>query len=114
MRISDWSSDVCSSDLDAAVVGVAPAAPGHAALRPVLRQRLVEGDDDVDRRGEPPLGGLFHRHKLVVQVEAQRVGVAGTFLQQNGRASCRERVCQSVYITVGRGSLTKKKKKNKS
>src|SRR3546814_12528473 len=28
-----------------------------------------------------------------------------------GRASCRERVCQYVYISVGAGSFKKKKKK---
>src|SRR3546814_19248407 len=31
-----------------------------------------------------------------------------------GRASCRERVCQYVWISVGAGSLKKKNKKNKS
>src|SRR3546814_7578779 len=34
MRISDWSSDVCSSDLAAHAVGVAvDAAPGHDVAR---------------------------------------------------------------------------------
>src|SRR3546814_4740106 len=35
MRISDWSSDVCSSDLEGA------RQAGRLAARPVLRQRLV-------------------------------------------------------------------------
>src|SRR3546814_17728384 len=44
-------------DQDAAIVGITLAAPGHAAFRRVLRQRLMKGDDDVDRRSEAPLGG---------------------------------------------------------
>src|SRR3546814_20032213 len=53
MRISDWSSDVCSSDLLAIVgrdeqcVGV---FPGHAALR--LRQGEAAGDE-ASRRAIP-------------------------------------------------------------
>src|SRR3546814_16333003 len=39
MRISDWSSDVCSSDLDDAVIGF--AVLGFATIR-----------DDRDRRGD--------------------------------------------------------------
>src|SRR3546814_14711729 len=36
----------------------------------------------------------------------------GYFAVQIGRASCRERVCQYVSISVGAGSLKKKKKQN--
>src|SRR3546814_13816231 len=35
---------------------------------------------------------------------------ARTFLAKHGRASCRERVCQYVYISVVAVSLKKKKK----
>src|SRR3546814_15230272 len=48
MRISDWSSDVCSSDL--------VAVPGHAELLPQLRVALENepaqphGTVEVDRR----------------------------------------------------------------
>src|SRR3546814_4170058 len=67
MRISDWSSDVCSSDLfvvDAFTFVTAPdVGPG------------------VERRGHARLDPLEH---LVV------------VLTQIGRASCRERVCQYV------------------
>src|SRR3546814_13879840 len=40
MRISDWSSDVCSSDLE-----VEPGEPVDADRRPVRRRRL--GEDGV-------------------------------------------------------------------
>src|SRR3546814_16714489 len=98
MRISDWSSDVCSSDL---VEGV----PVHD-LEPVLLQRL-----DVCRADQ------------VIAVDgsgAQRVGTSLRLLDRHdhglgdlgqiGRASCRERVCQYVWISVVAVSLKKKKK----
>src|SRR3546814_7634466 len=39
MRISDWSSDVCSSDL-----GIAPHAPRSDVLRAVEAARAVDAD----------------------------------------------------------------------
>src|SRR3546814_13992661 len=88
MRISDWSSDVCSSDLrhadEVAAHGVEPRRLGvdrdHARLgRPVdpAPQRVLVLDQPVD--------------------------------DQIGRASCRERVCQYVQISGGAGSFKKKK-----
>src|SRR3546814_15452514 len=50
MRISDWSSDVCSSDLlDAALPHHAGEDPPH--LRIVRRQQFVRVRDDME--GEP-------------------------------------------------------------
>src|SRR3546814_2165204 len=69
MRISDWSSDVCSSDLQ------------H------LRRGAVEIDLAV-------LVGGAHHHAGVVVGERVRPPVADP--AQIGRASCRERVCQYV------------------
>src|SRR3546814_19518713 len=100
MRISDWSSVVCSSDLKdhrqrpghGEPVGVADADPPrqHGLLDEVVGGHGEgEGDRDDDRAaGEPDL-----------------VPVAG---DQIGRASCRERVCQYVYILVVAESLNKK------
>ncbi len=56
-------------DQDPAVLPVAPAAPGDAALGGVLVERLLEGGDHLDRRREAPLGGLFHRGRLLVSIE---------------------------------------------
>src|SRR3546814_8059393 len=47
MRISDWSSDVCSSDLGAGVEAGGRAAPDDADSRERLDRRLVEGAVDV-------------------------------------------------------------------
>src|SRR3546814_2109149 len=58
MRISDWSSDVCSSDL-VHVIGVSSQAAGHKTLVPALIEALrKEGAGDI----------------LVVRSEERRVG----------------------------------------
>src|SRR3546814_9540605 len=90
MRISDWSSDVCSSDLriEAGPVarGAADAAVHHEFGR-ILRHVRIEIvlDHPVHRFGEPALA-------------AQRGAARGADLAggEIGRASCRERVCQYV------------------
>src|SRR3546814_7666732 len=84
MRISDWSSDVCSSDLAAAEVDahhIVPVVEAHP------REGAVAGDagiihHDVDR------SDLFGHPRAAVE--------AG----QIGRASCREecvRTCRSRW-----------------
>src|SRR3546814_12226461 len=96
MRISDWSSDVCSSDLIRVQrADVRPAEP--------LDGR-VSGDEgaleaDHLRRGERQV-----RLRLVHVEGARRPG------EVIGRASCRERVCQYVSISVVAVSLKKKTK----
>src|SRR3546814_1616001 len=73
MRISDWSSDVCSSDLQREAVETPFLDPVEAA------RRRFEG---IERRDE------------IVRIAGKLI-VAG-FEKQIGRASCRERVCQYV------------------
>ena len=63
-------------DQDLAVLRVARPAAGLSALGPELLQRLVEGDDHVDRRREAVLPGLGEVLPLIVQIEHQRGGVA--------------------------------------
>src|SRR3546814_2838677 len=80
MRISDWSSDVCSSDLDRDRVGTG-------------RQRLL-GALVVD----PLPDALFHPHPGTAGATAERGRLAARHFAvlEIGRASCRERVCQYV------------------
>src|SRR3546814_13668592 len=98
MRISDWSSDVCSSDLQrrprpVAVAGQ-PARPDRTAQR--RGEGLGDGDQSVDGRMD------------VVVVPAERGAErVGGVRHQIGRASCRERVCPYVYISVVAVSLKK-------
>src|SRR3546814_10071236 len=76
MRISDWSSDVCSSDLDR--VGELLCRRQHRAQR--APRQLAMAHFAAARRAEA--ADLAHR--------------IGREVVEIGRASCRERVCQYV------------------
>src|SRR3546814_4307415 len=76
VRISDWSSDVCSSDLRPGDDDALALAAGELVL-----EALGEG-----RRQPDHLQQLGHPVGAVLAREA-----AG---DEIGRASCRERVCQ--------------------
>src|SRR3546814_5912082 len=76
MRISDWSSDVCSSDLAAVAVALDRAAQDRVAVG--------LGHVDAERRGRAPA--------LLDFQDFDRTGIG----VEIGRASCRERVCQYV------------------
>src|SRR3546814_7071707 len=79
MRISDWSSDVCSSDLST----VSRATANKYMLQHDHRVGCVEG--------------LHGRRAACLKAEVLRQPVAGGVgHEQIGRASCRERVCQYV------------------
>src|SRR3546814_10988487 len=125
MRISDWSSDVCSSDLDgleqrARQLRVDAARLADVAHQPVeaadilvgdaeqLRALLVAGDaaETLDRRADRGDRILeFVRHvggEMLARVDALTKGLrhvrkrARQRADQIGRASCRERVVQYV------------------
>src|SRR3546814_12111286 len=119
MRISDWSSDVCSSDLAEAeqacnAVGEAFGLADVEAARHLesRRRRVVDhdrqhgvavglGDQPVETYRAifgPAIGPAFGNLGLPGNREAFAVTLKG---QQIGRASCRERVCQYVSISVG-------------
>src|SRR3546814_10071628 len=91
MRISDWSSDVCSSDL-------------LAGERLQLRFERIDARGQVDHRGVGArafAGGVVGRdlafEKGRAAAREDRTLDRPHFLfEQIGRASCRERVCQSV------------------
>src|SRR3546814_14575905 len=121
MRISDWSSDVCSSDLNqqtrAAALNLVTAAIilfncrylGHAVEE--MRRRGSQIDPAMLSR-LPPLG--WDRINLTgdyVWSDHLDLDANGLMPLQIGRASCRERVCQYVWFSVGAVSLKKKKHK---
>src|SRR3546814_8352565 len=98
MRISDWSSDVCSSDLAPVVPGegLDPGVEGEAAaqIEPVGGELEVAQDLGllgVARRPVPLVEQDLGERVAVV--EALRVAPGAGAI---GRASGRERVCQSV------------------
>src|SRR3546814_13602148 len=112
MRISDWSSDVCSSDLCEIADEARREKQDDIALRHV-RRALAEDGDCV--RAHLQLGVLLEaREQFAAAAEAylRAFELAPRFLPavieplyrcspntQLGRASCRERVCQYVSRT---------------
>src|SRR3546814_13299752 len=89
MRISDWSSDVCSSDL----------------WRPAGRDRKAQ-QAIVERH--QCLGARAHRAQDFGMVGVEPAGERAERGQEIGRASCSERVCQYVSISVAAVSSKKK------
>src|SRR3546814_10824196 len=92
MRISDWSSDVCSSDL--------PTGPGKDTHR---RSECGSGRPEIPTHQVYDgsisfVSGLRHWEARVAA--AGRIWLRGAVLTppklQIGRASCRERVCPYV------------------
>src|SRR3546814_11922862 len=115
MRISDWSSDVCSSDLVGSFHQLGEWHVGHAPLLEDLIRDWVEGQE----RASEPLKDIGHDRanaasshdpdRSVAEIEPKQaiqrevplpdpdirpVQLAGE--SQYGRAACRERVCQYV------------------
>src|SRR3546814_1513101 len=86
MRISDWSSDVCSSDLREFVRQCRILDPGAGLVAP----EIVHGTicvlirQDVGKSTNPVVEATFLPELFIKRAA------------QIGRASCRERVCQYV------------------
>src|SRR3546814_3595661 len=92
MRISDWSSDVCSSDLARTTARKIPF-PVLAAARASNIPRLLR--HAVHRRNWVS-AVLSTRGGSVPQRSRPTHFFPARLLRQIGRASCRERVCQYV------------------
>src|SRR3546814_4362452 len=86
MRISDWSSDVCSSDLLAGE----DIGPGQRD-RDGEQRRAHAGDQAVPEIAME----LVDDEHVAPRLEADLARNPGR-LVEIGRASCRERVCQYV------------------
>src|SRR3546814_5979592 len=93
MRISDWSSDVCSSDLrlQSLMDGLARIElarleqPRHVAIELVHARKEIDHDETLhpDPRADRPR-------------EIAQFGRPRDVVDEIGRASCRERGCQYV------------------
>src|SRR3546814_16868088 len=132
MRISDWSSDVCSSDLSFRIflalqqyldtsrhkkmdagtsslprsaVGCRDAAKRHPCTplrqhRPLKFERLNPADRGIQCKFRP----------ICLHIPIYRPNIATSHFYsplEIGTPSCRERVCQSVEISVGAGTFKK-------
>src|SRR3546814_12521687 len=105
MRISDWSSDVCSSDLvgaievlvvedDPRVLAATVGAIAELGHRPIAC-------------GDPLLApSVLARHPQIALIVSDVLMPTQTEI---ARASCRERVCRYVSTSVVSGSLKIKK-----
>src|SRR3546814_15925819 len=99
MRISDWSSDVCSSDLGL------DAGPGEQ-VRPQPSQHGVERLHE--RRTRDPALNLDRSPDRLVGVLLEHLVDRVVDLDQIGRASGGGRVCQDVSIPAVAVSLNTK------
>src|SRR3546814_11572313 len=97
MRISDWSSDVCSSDLPTRGIGertldeVRKRARTDAVSLWEASIRAARGNE-LAARARNELAGF---HALIDALDGEV-----SELPQSGRASSRGRVCAFVYISV--------------
>src|SRR3546814_21024821 len=101
MRISDWSSDVCSSDLlyeHSDVEGVDNRRIGAAWKR--RQERKAAGDSRVEYETQWALGVAYDKTQIsgYDDYEVPTSVATWQWLRRDeiGRASCRERVCQYV------------------
>src|SRR3546814_11227283 len=114
MRIRDWSSDVCSSDL-ANVISLNTLHFGDSRVEKAVRQaeRLLEKDIPLLIHGETGVGKEVFVKALhqassrskqpfiavncaAIPAELVESELFGYEKGEIGRASCRERVCQYV------------------
>src|SRR3546814_8094201 len=84
MRISDWSSDVCSSDLDDIHAGQQATEIGIEIF--LMGKCLFMRKEDIFIRD---------CHDIIMKCPCGN-GFSRLPYKEIGRASCRERVCQSV------------------
>src|SRR3546814_12942076 len=96
MRISDWSSDVCSSDLRSMTERL-------TGSRSLMMLQLI---DIVLVYGERKYGECERNNGSQLNEQCDQYGVnRGAVPRRDcerkiGRASCRERVCKYVEISV--------------
>src|SRR3546814_11928315 len=109
MRISDWSSDVCSSDYVEDIahavgrIGQPVTLIGHSMGALVVQRYLERGSaaGAVLPAPVPPTGTAASAAQLLFRYP--------DYLARSEERRCRERVCQYVSISVVAVSLKKKK-----
>src|SRR3546814_17186334 len=112
MRISDWSSDVCSSDLLACLAALLLAQPAHAdrikdlgTFQGIRTNQLTgygivvglpgTGDDNLEYTIQS-MKSVASRFGLQLPPAVNPALKNSAVVMESGRASCRERVCQYV------------------
>src|SRR3546814_13289574 len=107
MRISDWSSDVCSSDLP----------EDHDAGDRCGERDGPHAETDAKHDGNRQPEAGAGRQPVHVStgiddyVGGEECDAGSARLDEIGRASCRDRVCQYVLVSVVAVALKTKKNK---
>src|SRR3546814_17343757 len=96
MRISDWSSDVCSSDLEL-IEKTIRAEEDSFAITLDKGMKLLE--EAIARLSDKTIPGdvvfkLYDTYGFPFDLTADIASERELTLDEIGRASCRERVCQ--------------------
>src|SRR3546814_14646816 len=109
MRISDWSSDVCSSDLAFEYVTGGPIDISDPVAIPRPTGGVPVGD-----MSDPSITDRTRLQSVALSDQLSFLDGKGLFTAEFGRALGRERVCQKVEISVVAGSLKKKTDRRKA
>src|SRR3546814_1270208 len=100
MRISDWSSDVCSSDLLSMLMVLAIALGIGTSMTTLTVTRLLSGDPMPGRSDTLFYAQVDASPKSATRREPLDMidyrSAVDLWSAELGRASCRERVCQYV------------------
>src|SRR3546814_1873525 len=81
MRISDWSSDVCSSDLLAGQLQPAEAVVEHFPLVRLAQAQRIGGEEDGGgHAARPVLGEGVHRLQLAAAQGVEELELAHQFV----------------------------------
>src|SRR3546814_13763953 len=112
MRISDWSSDVCSSDLDSADRQEPSPALTNKTTRLREKMNRLAALDAQMREAPDQQVSLTDPDSRSMATRFRRGGLrrAGSEI---GRAWCRESVCRYVESLVVAGTIKKKRKEKK-
>src|SRR3546814_16652928 len=116
MRISDWSSDVCSSDLKRVGEGdTGPNTGGMGAYSPArvltpkleaeVIEKIVRPTVDTLAAEGTPYSGVLYAGLMLTDAGPKLIAYNARFgapecQLQMGRASCRDSVCKSISITL--------------
>src|SRR3546814_8919425 len=109
MRISDWSSDVCSSDLFQRYASARgrPVDLDAIAYHTVCFLALATIGPMIALVEEHPGGDFIEALSQIGFIGRRTLEAMADIEDEIGRASCRERVCQYVSISVVAVSLNK-------
>src|SRR3546814_13339690 len=111
MRISDWSSDVCSSDLEQDLRGAWERGELSLVYQPVYRMsdNRLAGAEALLRWQHPEHGPTAPSVFIDVAEQSGLIEIIGPAVLQIGMAAGRERVGKYVEVPVVAGTIQKQR-----